>query len=241
MNFTLLGVLFIAAALATTLPMPPAVDGFFIAEQYTRNRLRSPASYAFRRGGHKHSTPVSRAISRTSRSFSPQATTTRIFYQGNRLPNDDECDCGDVAVSNMVDSSYDEKIATEQSERIAVAFAAGQETEQQKTGAADAVIRGKSGRTSNSKTPGEDADEDANESLGFLDRFDKFLDTPYFNPNSYEDDDNSFLGKFANLAKSDYEAFEAVFVGCFFLVLIVIAQDLLRAQMHSAGIGGRLF
>ena len=61
-----------------------------------------------------------------------------------------------------------------------------------------------------------------------------FLDKAYFDPYAYDDDDRSFLGKIANFVKADYELFEAVFVSCFFLILISIAKDVLRAQMDAA-------
>ena len=58
-----------------------------------------------------------------------------------------------------------------------------------------------------------------------------FLDKAFFDPNDYDENDLSFFGKIASFVKADYELFEAVFVSCFFLILITIAKDLLRAQM----------
>ncbi len=61
-----------------------------------------------------------------------------------------------------------------------------------------------------------------------------FLDKAYFDPYAYDDDDRSFFGKIASFVKADYELFEAVFVSCFFLILITITKDVLRAQMDAA-------
>ena len=75
-----------------------------------------------------------------------------------------------------------------------------------------------------------------------LEKIDSFLDKPFFDPDAYDDDDNSFFGKFARLVKTDYEFFEAVFVACFFLLLITITKDVLRAQMAASSVpSGRLF
>jgi len=91
----------------------------------------------------------------------------------------------------------------------------------------DAVFRGKS--TMNKKE---------GQVVTFTDRLTMLLDTPFFDPDAYEDDDPTVLGKFATIIKQDYELFEAAFVACFFVVLIFIAQDLLRIQMMNSLAGG---
>lgn len=92
----------------------------------------------------------------------------------------------------------------------------------------DAVFRGKS--TMNKKEE---------KIVTFTDRLTVLMDTPFFDPDAYEEDDPTVLGKFATIIKQDYELFEAAFVACFFVVLIFIAQDLLRIQMmNSLAVGG---
>ena len=93
----------------------------------------------------------------------------------------------------------------------------------------DAVFRGKS--KSNSKVNNNEADNDND--LPVLTRINNFLNQSFFDPDKYDEDDNSFFGKFARLIKNDYEFFETVYVGCFFIILIIITQDVLRAQMHT--------
>ena len=93
----------------------------------------------------------------------------------------------------------------------------------------DAVFRGKS--KSNSKINNQD-DNDNND-LPVLTRINNFLNQSFFDPDQYDEDDNSFFGKFARLIKNDYEFFETIYVGCFFIILIIITQDVLRAQMHT--------
>jgi len=72
-----------------------------------------------------------------------------------------------------------------------------------------------------------------------------FLDKPFFDPDAFDEDDASFLGRLANFVKNDYELFEAIFVACFFLLLITITKDLLRAQMAAQGVtmvaAGKIF
>jgi hypothetical protein len=93
----------------------------------------------------------------------------------------------------------------------------------------DAVFRGKS--KSNSKIINNQEDNDKD--LPVLTRINNFLNQSFFDPDKYDEDDNSFFGKFARLIKNDYEFFETVYVGCFFIILIIITQDVLRAQMHT--------
>lgn len=113
--------------------------------------------------------------------------------------------------------------------------------EEQKIDIVDAVFKGKSG-SKNAVDIVDDDDDDASPPL-LVDKIDGFLDKPFFDPDEYDDDDDSFFGKFAQLVKSDYELFEAFFVGCFFLLLITVAKDLLRAQMVASAVtsSGRLF
>ena len=91
----------------------------------------------------------------------------------------------------------------------------------------EAVFRGKS------KSSKINNQEDNDNDLPVLTRINNFLNQPFFDPEKYDDDDNSFFGKFARLIKNDYEFFETVYVGCFFIILIIITQDVLRAQMHT--------
>jgi len=97
----------------------------------------------------------------------------------------------------------------------------------------DALFKGSTNVVSQSQSQDHD-DEGA---------LDDFLDTPFFDPDAFDEDDTSFLGKFATFVKKDYELFEAIFVACFFLLLISIAKDLLRAQMVAQGIvaAGKMF
>jgi len=96
-------------------------------------------------------------------------------------------------------------------------------TEAERKKLVDALFKGTSSSSSNSLA-------DPDDELGFLDK-------PFFDPNAYDDDDDSFGGKVARFVKNDYELFEAIFVACFFLLLITITKDLLRAQMVASGVG----
>ncbi|KAG7367538.1 hypothetical protein IV203_030209 [Nitzschia inconspicua] len=90
-------------------------------------------------------------------------------------------------------------------------------------------------------------------SKSFQDKVDDFLDRPFFDPAKFDDSDDSFLGKFARLVKSDYELAETLYVGCLFVVLIIVTQEALRMQLYgdsyvpflrgSSGVlrGGKLF
>ena len=62
-------------------------------------------------------------------------------------------------------------------------------------------------------------------------RLDKFLDTPFFDPSEIGED--SPLSRFANLVETDYETAETLFAGSFFVVLVIISQELLRMQLHG--------
>lgn len=65
---------------------------------------------------------------------------------------------------------------------------------------------------------------------------DEFLDTPFFDPDKVLKDQNSnpLLKKFAAFVQGDYEFAEAVLTGIFFVVLIIITQELLRLQLNGA-------
>jgi len=65
------------------------------------------------------------------------------------------------------------------------------------------------------------------------DRVDALLDQPFFDPNQYDDDDTSIIGKLASLVKADPDLMKGIFAGVYFLILVVIAQDLLRVQMYN--------
>jgi hypothetical protein len=64
---------------------------------------------------------------------------------------------------------------------------------------------------------------------------DEFLDTPFFNPDKVLKDENSnpLLKKFAAFVQQDYEFAEVVLTGLFFVVLIIITQELLRMQLNG--------
>lgn len=90
----------------------------------------------------------------------------------------------------------------------------------------------------NQESPTEDDESQIN----------KFLDTPFFDPSQINND--SPLKGFANLVENDYETAEVLFAGSFFVVLVIITQELLRMQlygdsyvplMHGGGGRGNLF
>jgi hypothetical protein len=82
-------------------------------------------------------------------------------------------------------------------------------------------------------------------------KFDAFLDRPFFDPAVFDEGDESFLGKFANLVKTDYELAETLYVGVLFVILIIATQEVLRIQLYGdayspfarggGGAGGKLF
>eukprot|EP00980_Cylindrotheca_fusiformis_P027476 scaffold20543_cov95-Cylindrotheca_fusiformis.AAC.2 len=65
--------------------------------------------------------------------------------------------------------------------------------------------------------------------------FNTFLDTPFFDPEAYDENDSGPLAWFANLVKNDYESAEALFVGSLCVVLVVITQEMLRMQLYGDG------
>jgi hypothetical protein len=84
------------------------------------------------------------------------------------------------------------------------------------------------------------------------DDVDTFLDTPFYDPDKVlEDKESSEPSKrFAMFVKNDYETAEALLAGAFFVVLVVVAQELLRLHIQGGNyvpftsggsVGGRLF
>jgi len=112
------------------------------------------------------------------------------------------------------------------------------EDEKERKELVDALFKGSSSSSSSNNNSVQEAP-----TTELLNQIDGFLDKPFFDPYAYEDDDDSFLGKLARLVKADYELFEALFVAIFFLFLITIAKDLLRAQIAASGVAaaGKLF
>jgi len=96
----------------------------------------------------------------------------------------------------------------------------------------NAIFRGKK-INKNEDNNYQDGDNDIIPNMVLIDRINQFLDQSFFDPDKYNDNDNSFFGKFARLIKNDYELFETLYVGCFFIILIIITQDVLRAQIHA--------
>jgi hypothetical protein len=81
---------------------------------------------------------------------------------------------------------------------------------------------------------------------------DNFLDTPFYDPDRVLDDEESSEAskKFAMFVKNDYETAEALLAGAFFVVLVVVAQELLRHHIYGSSyvpftsvgsVAGRLF
>jgi hypothetical protein len=65
---------------------------------------------------------------------------------------------------------------------------------------------------------------------------DEFLDTPFFDPDKVLKDENSspLLKRFAAFVQGDYQTAEAVLTGLFFVILIIITQEVLRMQLNGA-------
>ena len=82
-----------------------------------------------------------------------------------------------------------------------------------------------------------DEKEDDEES-SLEEKINKFLDTPFFNPN----ESNNW---FAKLVKSDYDSAEALYVGIVVVGGVIVSQELLRIVKYggvtSGGGGGNLF
>jgi len=88
---------------------------------------------------------------------------------------------------------------------------------------------------SNSNNAKNDSDNDTPASL------DEFLDRPLFDPDSILDETGEPLKEnanpisvwFARLVRNDYELAETLYAGIFFVVLLVITQEVLRMQMYG--------
>merc|ERR1712238_577089 len=65
------------------------------------------------------------------------------------------------------------------------------------------------------------------------DRINTLLNKPFFDPNNYDDDDDTVVGKLATFVKANPEVFKTIFIGVYFNILVMIAQDLLRIQMYN--------
>ena len=81
-----------------------------------------------------------------------------------------------------------------------------------------------------------DEKEDDEES-SLEEKINKFLDTPFFNPN----ESNNW---FANLVKSDYDSAEALYVGIVVVGGVIVSQEMLRIVKYggvTSGGGGNLF
>ena len=64
---------------------------------------------------------------------------------------------------------------------------------------------------------------------------DEFLDTPFFDPDRVLEDETSspWLKRLASFVVDDYERAEAVLTGAFFVLLIIVAQEVLRMQLYG--------
>jgi hypothetical protein len=86
---------------------------------------------------------------------------------------------------------------------------------------------------SNQSNDNDDEEEETKEKSFDMD---KFLDTPFFDPDKVLNDANSspLLKKFAAFVQQDYETAEAVLTGLFFVLLIIGTQEVLRMQLNGA-------
>jgi len=134
--------------------------------------------------------------------------------------------------SSASNNNNDESSSNEQQQPPTAVY---QQSEAERQELVNALFKGKS------LEPPQTTNNNNANNLG--EQIDEFLDKPFFDPDAYDDDDTSLLGKFASFAKADYELFEAFFVACFFLILITITKDLLRAEMTARGLvsAGKLF
>lgn len=78
-----------------------------------------------------------------------------------------------------------------------------------------------------------DDDSSSTSQSSLQDRLDDFLDRPFFDPDQFDDNDTSFLGNFARLVRNDYELAETLYVGAIFVILIIVTQEVLRAQLFG--------
>jgi hypothetical protein len=65
---------------------------------------------------------------------------------------------------------------------------------------------------------------------------DAFLDSPFYDPDKVlEDEDSSESSKrFARFVKNDYETAEALLSGAFFVILVIVSQELLRMHIYGS-------
>lgn len=65
--------------------------------------------------------------------------------------------------------------------------------------------------------------------------WDEFLDTPFFEPDKVLEDEtsNPLLQRLASFVVTDYVKAEALLSGVFFVVLIVVAQEVLRMNLYG--------
>jgi hypothetical protein len=71
--------------------------------------------------------------------------------------------------------------------------------------------------------------------LDIDDSIDRFLDTPFYNPDTVLNDPKSsqLERKFANFIKNDYYTAEALLAGLFFVILVIATQEILRIQLFG--------
>ena len=81
----------------------------------------------------------------------------------------------------------------------------------------------------------KDSDDPSNDEHSDRQSLDDFLDTPFYDPQQVLEDENSsdLSKKFANFVTGDYETAEAVLVGAYFVVLVIVTQELLRMQLYG--------
>jgi len=78
----------------------------------------------------------------------------------------------------------------------------------------------------------ENADNDSLSVTEPMERWNEFLDTPFFDP---DDDENNpaWLQSLAEFVKNDYEPAEVVLAGSFITVMILVSQELVRIQLYG--------
>lgn len=74
---------------------------------------------------------------------------------------------------------------------------------------------------------GNDIDDNAS--------LESLLDTPFYDPDQVLNDPHSspLSKQFANFVKTDYITAETLLAGTFFLVLVILSQELLRIQFYG--------
>ena len=61
----------------------------------------------------------------------------------------------------------------------------------------------------------------------------EFLDQPFWDPTTVDENDKSPIGWFARLVQQDYELAETLFVGAYFVILVIVTQEILRFQLYG--------